>query len=190
MQFLANYSTFGVTIQGMSFIWITHYGNTNYESPNLDLLCRETPLERHDCKCALIYSICKANIDLDRYKLVVIKFNNEKIELTSALLMDYELLYQLIFSHPDQIDGFGRKLAICVLNAFIRNFKLVELITKSKPPEWSNDGGVYLAQHLILPKANHRKNQLFGIEIPRPCTKVSLNKTNQTLDVKNDCKKP
>ena len=190
MQFLANYSTFGVTIQGMSFIWITHYGNINNDCPKFDPLCRKIPLERHDYKCALTYSICKANIDLDRYKLVVIKFNNEKIELTSALLMDYELLYQLIFSHPDQIDGFGRKLAICELNAFIRNFKLVELIIESKPLEWSNDEGVYPVQHLILLKANHRKNQLFGIEIPRPCTKVSLNKTNQTLDVKNDCKKP
>ena len=104
--------------------------------------------------------------------------------------MDYVVLYQLIFFYPDQTDGFGRKLAICVLNAFIRNFKLVELIIESKPLEWSNDEGVYPVQHLILLKANHRKNQLFGIEIPRPCTKVSLNKTNQTLDVKNDCKKP
>ena len=45
MQFLTDYSTFGVTIQGMSFIWITHYGNTNNECPKLDPLCREIPLE-------------------------------------------------------------------------------------------------------------------------------------------------
>ena len=142
-------------------------------------MCREIPLERHDCKCALTYSIYKANIDLDSYRSIVIKFNNESIELTLALLIDYELHYQLIFSHPNQTNGFGRKLAICVLNAFIRNFKLVELIIESKPPEWSNDGGVYLAQHLILPKANHRKHQLFCIEIPWPCTKVNLkNKSN------------
>ena len=69
------------------------------------------------------YSICKANIDLDRYKPVIIKFNNESIELTPTLLMDYGLLYQLIFFHPDQIDGFGRKLEVYVLNAFIRDFK-------------------------------------------------------------------
>ena len=54
------------------------------------------------------------------------------------------------------------KLAIYVLNAFIC--------------EWSNDGGVYSAQHLIHLKANHRKHQLFGIKIPWPCTKVSLKK--------------
>ena len=123
MQFLADYNTFGVTIQGMSFIWHTHYDNTNNECPKFDPLCREIPLERHDCKCALTYSICKANIDLERYRPVVIKFNNKSIELTPALLMDYELLYQLIFSHPNQTDGFGRKLAVCVLNAFIRDFK-------------------------------------------------------------------
>ena len=93
MQFLADCSTFGVTIQGTSFIWITHYGNTNNDCPKLDPLCRKLPLEMHDCKCALTYSICKANIDLDRYKPVVIKFNNETIELTPALHMDYELLY-------------------------------------------------------------------------------------------------
>ena len=68
--------------------------------------------------------------------------------------MDYEVLYQLNFSHLDQTNGFGKKLAVCVLNAFIRDIKSVELIIKSKPPEWSNDGGVYLAQHLILLKAN------------------------------------
>ena len=90
--------------------------------------------------------------------------------------MDYGVLYQLIFSHPDQTDGFGRKLAVCVLNAFIRDFKLVELIIESKPPDWLNDGGVYPAKHLILLKANKRKYQLFGIEIPLPCTKFSLKK--------------
>ena len=89
---------------------------------------------------------------------VVIKFNNESIERTPAFLMDYELLYQLILSHLDQTDEFGRKLAVCVLNAFIRDFKSVELIIKIKPPEWSNDGGVYPAQHLILLKVNHRKH--------------------------------
>ena len=112
----------------------------------------------HDCKCAFTYGICKANIDLESYMSVVIKFNNESIERTPAFLMDYGLLYQLIFSHPDQTDEFGRKLVVCVLNAFIRDFKSVELIIKSKPPEWSNDGGVYPAQHLILLKVNHRKH--------------------------------
>ena len=88
----------------MSFIWITDYDNTNNECPKLDPLCKEIPLEMHDCKCALTYSIRKANIDLNRYKPIVIKFNNESIKLTPALLIDYILLYQLIFSYPDQID--------------------------------------------------------------------------------------
>ena len=80
--------------------------------------------------------------------------------------MDYGVLYQLIFSHPNQTDGFGRKLAVCVLNVFICDFKFVELIIESKPPKWLNDGGVYPAQHSILLKANHRKHQLFGTENP------------------------
>ena len=146
----------------MSFIWHTHYGNTNNECPKLDPLCREIPLERYNCNCALTYSICRANIDLGKYRSVVIKFNNKTIELIPTLLMDYGLLYQLIFFHPNQTDGFGRKLAVCVLNAFILDFKSVELIIESKPPEWSNDGGVYPTQHLILLKANHKKHQLFG----------------------------
>ena len=41
-----------------------------YECPKLDPLCREIPLERHDCKCVLTYSICKINIDLDRLSLL------------------------------------------------------------------------------------------------------------------------
>ena len=53
MQFLADYNTFGVTIQGMSFIWHTHYGNTNNKCLKLDPFCREITLERHDCKCAI-----------------------------------------------------------------------------------------------------------------------------------------
>ena len=57
-----------------------------------------------------------------------------------------DCFYQLIFSHLDQIDGFGRKLEVCVLNAFIHDFKSVALIIESKPPEWLNDGGVYLTQ--------------------------------------------
>ena len=179
MQFLVDCSIFRVTIQGMSFIWHTHYGNTNNECPKIDPLCREIPLERHDYKCALTYSICKANINLDRYRAVVIKFNNESIELTPALLMDYGLLYQLIFSHPDQTNGFGRKLAVYVLNVLIQDFKLVELIIESKPPEWSNDENFYLAQHLILLKSNHRKHQLFGTETLSPILKwASKNKSD------------
>ena len=80
--------------------------------------------------------------------------------------MDYGVLYQLIFFHPNQTDGFGRKLAVYVLNVLIQDFKLVELIIESKPPEWSNDENFYLAQHLILLKSNHRKHQLFGTEDP------------------------
>ena len=93
MKLIVDCSTFGVTIEGMSFIWYTHYGNTNNECPKLDPLCRKISLERHDCKCALTCSICKANIDLDKYRPIVIKFNNESIELTPAFFMDYELLY-------------------------------------------------------------------------------------------------
>ena len=93
MQFLADCSTFRITIQGMSFTWITHYDNAYNDCPKIDPLCREIPLERHDYKCALTYSICKANIDLDSYRQVVIKFINESIEITPTLLMDYGLLY-------------------------------------------------------------------------------------------------
>ena len=133
MQFLANCNTFGITIQGMSFTWIFYYYNTYNNCPKIDPLCKKIPLEMHDCKCALTYSIYKANIDLDSYKTIIIKFNNESIELTPSLLMDYGVLYQLIFSHPNQTDEFGRKLAVCVLNAFIKDFKSVELIIESKP---------------------------------------------------------
>ena len=123
MQFLVNCNTFGIIIQIMSFIWIFHYDNTYNDCPKIDPLCKEISLEMHDCKCTITYSICKADIDLNNYKPIVIKFNNESIELTLSLLIDYEVLYQLIFVHFDQIDGFGRKLVVCVLNVFIRYFK-------------------------------------------------------------------
>ena len=123
MQFLADCSTFGVAIQGMHFVWHTHYDNTTIECPKFDPLCKDIPLERHDCKCALTYSICKTNINLDKYRSIVIKFNNESIKLIPTLFMDYRLVYQPIFSNPEQTDGFERKLAVCILNAFIREFK-------------------------------------------------------------------
>ena len=55
--------------------------------------------------------------------------------------MDYELFHQLIFSNPKQAEGFGRKLAVYILNAFILEFKSIELIIKSKPSEWLNMEG-------------------------------------------------
>ena len=73
MQFLADCSTLGITIQGMGFTWITHYDNIYNDCPKIDPLGRVIPLEWHDCKCALTYNICKANIDLDSYRLIVIK---------------------------------------------------------------------------------------------------------------------
>ena len=76
--------------------------------------------------------------------------------------MDYELFHQLIFSNPKQAEGFGRKLAVYILNAFILEFKSIELIINSKPLEWSNNGGVYPTQYMILLKANYKKHQLFG----------------------------
>lgn len=100
MQFLADYSTFGILIQGISFIWQSHYGNTKNECPKLDPLCRKVLLERQDCKCAFTYSICKANIDLDSYHPIVFRFNNKPIKLTLAFLMDYRVIHQLVFSNP------------------------------------------------------------------------------------------
>ena len=134
-------------------------------------MCKEISLEKQNCKCALTYSICNANIDLNNYNPTVVKFNNEQIKLTPAFLLDYEIIHRLIFSNIEQTGRFGRKLAICVLNPFILGFKLVELIIKSKPPEWSNDEEVYLAQHLIFLKVCSRKDYLFGTEIPWLCEK-------------------
>ena len=65
------------------------------------------------------------------------------------------------------------------MSSFIRDFKLVELIIKSKPPEWSNDGRVYHTQHLILLKANHKKHQLLVQRSLVPVLKsVSKNKSD------------
>ena len=64
---------------------------------------------------------------------------------------------------------------ICVLNCFMQGFKQVELIIKSKPLKWSNDGGFYPIQHLIFLKAYSGKHLLFGTEALWPC-KSSLKK--------------
>ena len=82
--------------------------------------------------------------------------------------MDYGLLHQLIFSNPKQADGFWRKLTVYILNAFILEFKSIELIINSKPSEWLNNGGVYPIQYIILLKVNYKKHQLFGTKDPWP----------------------
>ena len=80
----------------------------------------------------MIVSVLLLSVFTYSYKPIIIKFNNELIELTPSLLMDYGVLYQLIFSHPDQTDGFGRKLTICVLNAFIRDFNNIMTLWEHK----------------------------------------------------------
>ena len=82
--------------------------------------------------------------------------------------MDYGVVHQLIFSNLEQTYGFGRKLIVCILNSFIQGFKSIELIIESKPPKWSNDGGVYPTQYIIFLTTRSRKHHLFGTEVSWP----------------------
>ena len=79
--------------------------------------------------------ICRVHTDLEIYNPVIINFDNKSIELNRTLLMDYGLVYQMIFTSPKQTDIFGRKLATCILNAFIQEYKFVELLNERIPLE-------------------------------------------------------
>ena len=62
MKFLADCITYGVTIQRINFTLITHYSNTNNDCPKLDPLCREIPLEGHDCSVLLLTIFAKTTL--------------------------------------------------------------------------------------------------------------------------------
>ena len=166
MRFLADCSIQGIHIQGPSIVWQTHYGNSTIECQKTDPLCKEITLERQNIKCTLTYSDCRVNLDLERYNPMIISFQEQSVELTPTLLMDYGLVYQMIFSNPEQTYNFGRKIARCVLNSFVQTYKSIELLVESKPPERSFNGGVYPTQHLIYLKASHQAIPIFGTEIP------------------------
>ena len=79
--------------------------------------------------------ICRVLTDLEIYNPVIINFDNKSIELNRTLLMDYGLVYQMIFTSQKQTDIFGRKLATCILNPFIQEYKFVELLNERIPLE-------------------------------------------------------
>lgn len=94
-------------IPELSFVWETYYGNDHKPSCNLDETCRNVPLHRSNCKCKLSYSIVRCYINLDTYELLTLPYKNEMLELSAPLILDYGLLYQILFFDLDQTDLFG-----------------------------------------------------------------------------------
>lgn len=128
---------------GMPFTWEIFY--------NYNLECPSIPLERSNCRCKLKYSIVRCCLNLENYTPLSIIFEGQEIELTQQLILDYDPLYQIVVTDPDQTDYFGRKIANCILNLYIQNSKkiYIEIHIISKPPEWDITG-VRQAQHSIL----------------------------------------
>lgn len=82
-----------------------------------------------------------------------ILFEKEEIDITPTLLLDYGLLYQIIFIESEQTNQFVQKLASCVWNMLINNKKFVSSRVTSKALE-RDVSGLLAAQHAIYLKSH------------------------------------
>ena len=88
-------------------------------------------------------------IDLEYYLPIILSFKNKDLILTPDLLLDYGLVHQLVFSYPNQVNNFGRKVALGLIQGFKMNKKYADAIIISKAPVWVSNGSLLPAQHNI-----------------------------------------
>ena len=90
-----------------------------------------------------------AHISLAGYKAPIIPIDdNENLELTPQLLMDFGMLASMIIREPEETDQLGKQLSLAVLKQFQHGAGTVRAEFISAPPEWSNLE-VFLAIHRI-----------------------------------------
>ncbi|GLT30075.1 hypothetical protein SLA2020_048970 [Shorea laevis] len=136
-QFLQQIAKDGINRSGIGFAWDTYYSTTEGRLKRCHRCEGETtdgiPLDRYDCQCQLVYSICRVSLDLSSYEPIQFLYEREIIELTPQLLFDYGFLYQLIFTKMADTDLVGRKFAITVLESMLPNY--IEALIQSKAPK-------------------------------------------------------
>ncbi|GLT29445.1 hypothetical protein SLA2020_043140 [Shorea laevis] len=176
-QFLQQIAEDGTNRSGIGFTWDTYYSTTEGRLKRCNRCEGETadgiPLDRYDCQCQLVYSICRVCLDLSSYEPIQFLYEGEIIELTPQLLLDYGFLYQLIFTKMADTELVGRKFAIAVLESMPPNY--IEALIQSKAPEWK---GRHLlpAQHKIILRRRSSLPRLYRDVQAWPSTTQSLTK--------------
>ncbi|GLT95688.1 hypothetical protein SLE2022_133560 [Rubroshorea leprosula] len=91
-QFLQQITEDGINRPSIGFMWDTYYSTTEGRLKRCNRCQGEIadgiPLERYDCQCQLIYSICRVSLDLSSYEPIQFLFEGEIIELTPQLLLE------------------------------------------------------------------------------------------------------
>ncbi|GLT81936.1 hypothetical protein SLE2022_003590 [Rubroshorea leprosula] len=150
-QFFQHIVEDGINRPGIGFTWDTYYSTIERRLKRCNRCEGEIadgiPLDRYDCQCQPVYSICRVSLDLSSYEPIQFLYEGEIIELTPQLLFEYGFLYQLIFTKMTDTDLVGRKFAIVVLESMPPNY--IEALIQSKALEWK---GRHLlpAQHKII----------------------------------------
>ena len=102
-------------------------------------ICKYPKINNDTCTCQLAYFLYVAHISLTGYKAPIIPINdNEELELTPQLLMDFGMLASMIIRDPEETDQFGKQLSLAVLKQFQHGAGTVKAEFISAPPEWNN----------------------------------------------------
>ena len=124
-----------------------------FDGSKLCRSCTEPLLHQQDnkpiCNCNRNFTISRACIDLQYYQPINLAFKGEVLILTPEILLDYGLVYQLIYSDPSQASNFGRKVNLSLTQGFKLKKKFVDAIFISKAHEWISRGNVLPAQHYV-----------------------------------------
>ena len=87
--------------------------------------------------CQLAYFLYTAHISLTGFNPPKISLNNNQIlEITPQLLMDFGMLSSMIIRDPDETDQLGKQLSLAVLKQFQHGAGTVKVEFISAPPEW------------------------------------------------------
>ena len=130
------------------------------------------------CKCNRNFTISWVCLDLQYYLLISLFFKNEELILTLKLLLDYGLVHQIIYSNPNQVTNFGRKMALWFVQGFKSNKKFTDVLIISKAPEWVSVGSLLPTQHNVYFHYQNRRPTLLScpLEFTDICVEPLINK--------------
>ena len=153
-------------IPGLSVLGLNLTKEMEFDGSKLCRNCTEPLLHQQDnkpiCNCNRNFTISRACIDLQYYQPINLAFKGEVLILTPEILLDYGLVYQLIYSDPSQASNFGRKVNLSLTQGFKLNKKFADAIFISKAPEWISRGNVIPAQHYVNIHYQNRRPTLLS----------------------------
>ena len=101
--------------------------------------CKENKIDGDTCSCQLAYFLYMAHISLTGYRAPIIPLdnNNNTLEITPQLLMDFGMVSSMVIRDPEETDQLGKQLSLAVLKQFQHGAGTVKVEFISAPPEWN-----------------------------------------------------